>query len=492
MKPTVALCASLMALPAMAQRDFQLITQRNAWLTSGNAAALTTLTDSTVSQGAISYSHTGGALRTVSQPQRENAVGADVQSYYRISPTIVANGKIAYTNRQGTQMSGSMLLPTSELMPFDLVDDSLNNAGDKRTELFNLVGAIGWQAWRHVAVGAKVDFTAGTYAKHRDLRHTNTIMQLRTGVNTFWSPNGTTDGIGAGFLYYRTTETMLFDVYGTTDRVFKTLVDYANHHGEVETYGVEGFTDNSREVPLLSQYVGFNVQGAWKRLFADASYMHRSGYYGKLSQYTASHEQHRGDIFTLHLRGDVAKAEKHHWWIDGTLNTERLTANRENYRRVAASDNNSVTYYEYYEQTKMSDKAQTYGTVSATGYWHPSGEIYLWHVHAGVDYWTRKQTAYLYPETFTEQLNVITPFAEARRSFLLHDTSLLSAELGSSMATGDIHLFAAHAALRYEFPIRHTAVRPSISARYDFRTATSDCQQGLTRNVITATAGVTF
>lgn len=493
MKPTVVLFASLLCLPALAQRDFRLTASRNAWLTSGNSAALTTFADSTLSQAEIHYAHRGGSLRSASEPRREHAFGGSVESYYRVGPSLVAHGSMTYANRQGSLMSGSMMWPTSELMPFDLVDDSTANAGDKRMETFHLTGAVGWQATRHVAFGAEVDFTAGTYAKHRDLRHTNTLMRLHTALSAFWSPDGSANGLGASLLYRRTTETLLFDVYGTTDRVFKTLVDYANHHGEVETFGVEGFTDDSREMPLLSQYVGAGLQGAWHGLFAEATYLHRTGRYGKHSQYTAAHEQHRGDLFSLHLRADVAHTAQHLWWTEATLHTERLQALRENYRRVASSaTGSSLTFYDYYEPTKMSDKAQTYGSLTATGYWLPSGAIYLWHVHGGAVCHWRKQTAYLYPETYTTSRLVVVPFAEASRSLHMGHNGLLSIALGGAVGTTDLHEAAAHAKVSYEWPLGHSRVRPSIALRYDFRTATGGQQQGLTRNALCATVAATF
>ena len=50
----------------MAQRDFKLTEQRNVWLASGNAAALTTFGDSTISQATLAYRHDGGKRHTMS------------------------------------------------------------------------------------------------------------------------------------------------------------------------------------------------------------------------------------------------------------------------------------------------------------------------------------------------------------------------------------------------------------------------------------------
>ena len=191
MKPTIVLFVSMLSMPAMAQRDFLLTKQRNVWLTSANAAALTTYSDSTIAHATLSYSHADGTRRSLSDGKRQDVYGADVQSFFRLSPSIVAYGRAAYENRSVTEAAGSMFFPTNQLMPFDLVEEDEGNAGDKGMETFNVDGTIGWQVTRHMAIGAQLNYSSGTYAKHRDLRHSNTLMDLSlTYEYNFW-PYGT-------------------------------------------------------------------------------------------------------------------------------------------------------------------------------------------------------------------------------------------------------------------------------------------------------------
>ena len=174
------------------------------------------------------------------------------------------------------------------------------------------------------------------------------------------------------------------------------------------------------------------------------------------------------------------------------MTTERLTAERENYRKTTATDGTAVTYYEYFEPTKMADKTQTYGTAAMTAYWNPAGEIFLWHVKGGVDYWTKRQTAYVFPDINTAKKHIIAPFVTAKRGFLTHNSSLWTAQVGCSVLTGSEEQFAANAALAYEMPVQGTRVRPSITLSYNFRTATGGIMKGLTRNVVSLTAAATF
>ena len=491
MKLTIVLFANLLCLPTMAQRDFRLTEQRNAWLTSSNAAALTTFGDSTIAHAALSYRHDGGRLHTISEGTRQDTYSADVRSYSRLSADIVAYGSATYSRSNITDAAGSMLLPTISLMPFDLVDDTNDNAGDKSMETFCINGAIGWKAWRRLAIGARLDYTAGTYAKQRDLRHSNTLMDMNASLDAMLSlPHNS--GIGVGMVYSRRTESMQFKTYGTTDQIYYTLIDYANHHGERETFGTEGFTDSKNRLPLLSEYIGVTAQAKYDRIFADIAYRHRNGYYGRKSQYSASHEQHHGDCLALHLRYDIAQRAERLVWFDLHLTTESLTSQRENYRRTTATNGTSAIYYEYFEPTKMADKVQTYGTAALNAYWKPSGQIYLWHITGGTHYQSRRQTAYVYPDTYTASCHIVTPFVSARRSLLTRGGSLLSAEAGCSTAMGSYRHVAANAAITYEMPVKGTHLRPAISLKYDFRQATNGDMKGLTRNTLTLTASATF
>ncbi len=488
MKRITVLFANFLCLTTMAQRDFQLVEDRNAWLASDNAAALTTMEDSTIAVGKLFYKYDDGDLRSISQAKRQNTYGADVRSYCRLSEKVVMYGCMTYANVHGTQMAGSMLFPTTELMPFDIVEISEDNVGSKQCEVFNMTGAIGWDARKDVSVGARVDFTAGDYAKHRDLRHSNTLMNLSADLSFLYKPWG----IGGGFLYRRNTETLSFKTYGTTDKVYQTLIDYANRYGETETFGGDGFTDSSQEQPLFSEYMGGMLQWKWKGLFIDMAWMHRDGYYGKLSQYTVSHSQHRGNSFSARMRYDFIVSEKRLWWIDVTMDTEKLTAQRMNYRQVVSEDNPSLRYYEYYEPTKMSDKVQTCTAISATGYWRPSGEIYLWYINGGLNLWNSKQTAYRFPESKTEKKHVVNPFVTMRRNILFRDTSLLTVQCGYAMTFGWLEQQAAQARIAYEMPLHGTRIRPCLSLNYSHATATRGEMKGLSRHVLTVAAEVTF
>ncbi|MGN1374929.1 MAG: DUF6850 family outer membrane beta-barrel protein [Prevotella sp.] len=490
MRLKVVLFVNIVCLPIFAQRDFSLVRDRNALLSSGNAAALVTFADSSISKGSVAYRHENGDLRLPSQGRQRNVISADVSSYMRVSPKLVTFGHVSYINDYGTEMSGSMLFPTSELKPFDLIG-SAEDAGSKRAEIINIMGAAGWNVWRKLSVGAKLDYTSGSYAKYKDLRHTNSLMNLYSRADIFYNLSDN-NGIGLGFIYRRQTESLRFKTFGTTDVVHTTILDYANGYGETETFGVDGFTDGGQEQPLFSEYTGLSANTKIGPVTLGMTYLHRHGYYGRNTQYAVLYENHSGEQWAYSARMDLLNNHNALLWIDMQLQTVRLSSYRTNYRRVTSQDNSSLTFYEYYEPTKMSDKAQWFGKMNISGYWEPEGSIYMWFAVVGADYFHNKQTAYLYPEIYTSTSHILSPFADIKHSFLFKDKSLLSFNVGGSACFGMQRQWHTKLKASYEIPIRHSDIRPNVSLRYDYHKSMGDDLFKGIRNMFTVELGATF
>lgn len=477
------LCTLMISVGVFAQRDFSLIENSNAWLTSGNAAALISYSDSTISRAALCYGYEGGRYRGSFAGKDEMTLLANACSYFRLSDHVMSYGSVSYTNFSGTDMSGSMLnigrssgfeIKNQDIVPFDILQ-SEEDAGRKHMEKFNAIGAFGWNIAKGLSVGAGADFSAGSYAKYKDLRHSNTLMNLHTNASVFYSLGK--PGIGASFLYNRSTETVNYKTYGTTDHIYQVLLDYANQQGETLTYGGDGFIDDNTELPLFEEQCGFSVQGSLSalrsQLYAKITYLHRHGYYGKQSQYTASYEQHHGNSYGIDVRLTFPKTCNTLSWLDFTLNAQKLTTFKNNYRQVKSVENNSVTFYEYYAPTKMSDKAFNSGKLCYTLYAIPAGAIYLWQLDAGTGFLFSKQTAYLYPEMSTREVSLWAPFVCGKRNILFNNTAMFSISAGIGAQCGNMDILKdgigrqLHQSLmlRYEFPLWR--IRPNISLHYN-------------------------
>jgi len=128
----------------------------------------------------------------------------------------------------------------------------------------------------------------------------------------------------------------------------------------------------------------------------------------------------------------------------------------------------------------------------------------------GSTFWMRKQTVYLYPQSYTQHLKTWQPFIKGHRHFSLGTAKTLTAEAsvalnlgsGTAMEKGALECeyitatqLLAHAMATYEFPLRGVSgLLPCISLRYDVRKATShtDYLAGSVRQQLTIAVGITF
>ena len=166
-------------------RDYQTVTTADSWLSSANAAALTRFSSASIAQAALSLSYGKGELTDYYDSPKVLQAGAAIASYYRLSRRTVVYGAISYDNWTGRDMTGSAFMHIGGRYPFDIVEDSLTNAGRKHRDTYRLSGAVGIDVWRGYALGARVDYTAANYAKYKDLRHKNKLMDLSATVSAY-------------------------------------------------------------------------------------------------------------------------------------------------------------------------------------------------------------------------------------------------------------------------------------------------------------------
>lgn len=478
-------------LVAHAQRDFQLAVDRNVWLGSGNAASYVTFADSTISHATVGYDFNARG-RNVSRGSRSNGMNLEAESFMRLAPNVMAYGKAAYANTSFAEAGGSTIYGWETLQPFDIVelpltdDGTRSTLGDMRLQMFHITGVVGWNVTGGLSIGASFDFNAGSFVKQKDLRHNNSLMNLDARFSVMQKISGMVSA-GASFVYKRNTETIQYKTYGTTDQTYSVLVDYANGMGIKEMFGENGFTDGKQEQPLVNDNVGTNVQLCLKPLennmemLLDFTYLHRNGYYGKESQFTASHAHHTGNSYLWKARLNLPSADYSHvTMVEGNLCFHDLTAYATNYRQTKDQNNNAIIRYEYYTPTKISDRYLMTGNVFLTSYlgkWESAGKrptIYPWRMQGGVGFSHSKQTGYLGLGMDTHDFNVWTPFFDVKRNFPVRSTDVLSLEIGTSyqmpsscrtMNKG----VTLNATASYELPMKqYHNVRPLFSLGYGY------------------------
>jgi len=431
MKLICVVLGSLLSLSLFAQERLRNVFDRNVWLSSENAAALTSFNDTLLSQASLSWKHDAGNWCDFSESNDQHVVAADVSSFKRLFSSVMVYGGIGYTNFNGRNMQGSMLIDDGDVKPFDIVDYSLDNAGRKHKEIIRVNGALGWQMSTHLSLGAKIDYRSGTFVKYKDLRHTNTYMRLHTSAGLFVSSLFNRHiSLGATATYRRRIESIEFKTYGTNDKEYFSLVDYAVLTGVVEYFSGVGFTESGSKLPLYSCHLGGGVQaslhfGNGFEWYNSYQYLNQEGSYGEKSQYDISYAQWNGEDMHYESRLSRRSGQSFHI-LDFSLHSVSLSVKRNICRQERDENNSSVLFYRYYTPVKINDKQLDDLHFAYVWCYEPILDMYRWRVKGGVDVSKIDQTAYLYPSFRRQNITVYKPFVSTEHLFELSSDRYLN------------------------------------------------------------------
>ena len=408
------------------------------WLCSPNAAGLTRYAFANMGTAELSLTKGKGGFVNFNASPDVLTLDATVESFFRLNSHAVVYGRMSYTNFSGDDMAGSAFISrpagASAILPFDIVEDSLTNTGTKHQDTYRLCGALGYDLYKGFALGARLDYTAANLAKYKDLRHKNKLMDLDLTAG-FYLPlalTGSTElSLGANYRYHRTTESLQFSTYGKNEKVYNSLVAYANFMGHLEQFGMNGYTDKSREMPLVSDYNGIGAQLALRSgpfgFYNAFDYARRHGYYGRRSPYTITYANHESDLYRYDAQLSVSSARDARFTLDLALSAENLRNDAANYREL--QNEQGATYYEYYTPVKTANKLLTSGTVclgadlgqiATTHHPTPNAQPPLprWSLRLGLNWHHREQTAYVYPFARRQDLSSREPFVSLCRNIV--------------------------------------------------------------------------
>ena len=399
----------LMAQDSLLLRDYRFVRQADPWLTQRNTAALTRFASNNIVTAEAVLNYSKGELVDFYDSPDVLQGNVAIESLYRLNRRTVLYGGIKYDNWSGRDMTGSAFIhlsPLADRYPFDIVEDSLTNAGKKHRDTYRLTGGFGIDIYRGISVGARLDYTAANYAKYKDLRHKNKLMDLLLTAGIY-VPVTRWLSFGADYNYHRNTETLRFSTNGKSEKVYKSLIDYGTMMGLVEQTGNMGYTDKSQEMPLFEDSHGGSFQLGVQPItaltaYASIGFSHGTGYYGRKSPYTITYTRHSRDILEL-CAALVYQCTSSRHRLDASYTTEKLNNKAETWRDM--TNESQATYYEYYDPVDTGDKKWKEMLLTYTADLGIRGELPTWTFEACYRWMQRRQVAYLFPFYRYQQLS---------------------------------------------------------------------------------------
>ncbi|MCR5152415.1 MAG: hypothetical protein K6A98_04585 [Prevotella sp.] len=380
-------------------RDYNYVMGADAWLTGGNAASLTRFRSNNIAVAGLSLSTRRGGLTHYHDSREVTQLTAATEALCRLGQRVVVSGYMSYDNYSGKDMTGSAFINPLR-KPFDITEETTENSGKKHRDTYHINGAVGVDVFRGYAIGASLDYTAANYAKYKDLRHKNKLMDMDFSAGVYL-PVLKYLSIGADYHYLRNTESVSFSTYGKSDKVYRSLINYGAFFGIMEQFGNEGFTDKSREMPLFEDGHAGDIQaslrlGSRLSLWGRGGIARSKGYYGRRSPYTAvytRHKRHTDDMAFAMLYSPENGRSRHR--VDFSYRNERLNNKAETFREMINSS--GAYYYEYYDAVETADKQWQDMRLAYTASLGVKGELPTWLLDVAWQWGRQEQLNYLYP-----------------------------------------------------------------------------------------------
>jgi hypothetical protein len=404
-------CSADLAAQEDNWQDFAYIRQSEAWLGSENASGLQYLPVRKISLAEVFLNKSDGKFVNYHQSGNSSEYGAQTESFFRLNPKVVLYGKINYTHFNGKNMNGSVFIDPA-YNAFDILTD----AGDKNLEKYDLSGAVGIQLSSRWALGGKLDYEAANYAKFKDLRNENMLLNLTFSAG-FSYRIGSKLALGANYFYLRRVESLAFSLLGTTDKQYNSLISFGSFFGRTELFGESGYTQKGNNNPTVNTSHGVSLQADWKwnrqwRLFNEFSYKSGDGYYGKQSTTTPVYTEHH--FSGLAYSGALSFKDRH--FLNVKLGNQQL----DNFENVFVRENQpgGNTNIVYYGNNKVLDKSLMHVNLEYTANlgveaYHPT-----WVLKAGADFHDRRQTTMLYPFFRKQDIRVFDGWLSAGRNIV--------------------------------------------------------------------------
>ena len=382
---------------------------------TGNAAFLSTMLVPKVSYFEVAGQKQNGKFINASQSDDSFAYRISAGSYYKLNKRIMLYGAIDYTSFTGQNMSGSAFIQ-SGTAPFDIVEADDANKGRKRLDSYHLQGKLGYRATDCFRLGAAIDYTAANYAKHKDLRHKNTLMDMQVSVGANWDALSWMT-VGVSYNYHRNNEAIEFNTYGNKDVQYYSLISFGNYFGSREAFGDSGYTYG--RTPLFTQTHGGALQlelhpAAW-RFLSEVYYNSASGRFGNGSSTSVVYTHHDASEVGYRGRAVFGKEHKLLHVVDLKVSNETLKNYENSFR--SSTDANNVTQIVYYGSNEVLKRNTFQADAAYTAYIGSEGGYAAWKAGAVASYLHRTTDVNVYPFYRNQTVHCINVEAFGQRNW---------------------------------------------------------------------------
>jgi hypothetical protein len=378
--------------------EFEYIRRSDARIAGENPAGLQYLPVSKISLAEVYFSKNNGGFVNYYQSADNSEAGAQTESFFRLNPKVVLYGKVRYANFNGKQMGGSTFIDPYR-RTFDIQETADSTRGNKNMEDCRLTGAASIRISDRLILGGRIDYRVANYAKFKDLRHYNKLFDFSAAVGATCALGDRFEW-GVNYFYHRNVEEIGFEMYGTTDRRYISLISFGAFYGRAEEFGSSSsYTDPDNSNPAVGEWHGASLQLTFNKdeklqFFNELSYRMQNGFFGKRSPSTPVFFEHYAPAWS-YSASFLLRSGRNQQTVTAGIERESLK-NFENIYRFehTAGGRTDVAYL---GDNQILDCSTLKSSLGYTASLHVEDYCPQWILKAEASYYSREQTVSLYP-----------------------------------------------------------------------------------------------
>ena len=317
---------------------------------SKNPCGLLWMNSLNLSQAKLGFIKNNGGLVNYHESDDDFEIKAEASSIFHFNEKIILRGEMSYSFFEGKHMSGSSFIdPYTNAFNITEFDDS--NQGKKKLERYHILAEVGYNLYKGWVIGGSFDLVSANYSKMKDLRHSNTLSDIKADIGLAYEINPSFS-IGASYHYSKSIEDILFRRYSIAEKHYDMLISAGSFWGKRKSYDEHVGMISTEEKPVINKSNGGTLQLQYRPsdkilLFLDGGYSDVNGSYGIKSPTSIEYLYHTGKNYLLNLNA-VLKPTKTSRHIASLKIQSTSRDNYENVFKETVNDDfvNEVTYHD--------------------------------------------------------------------------------------------------------------------------------------------------
>ena len=374
-------------------RDFDFVKDVNPYIELSNPAALSGWNGKIAVVNA-GFEKSNGGLVSLTESDDSYKVGASTESFYRLSEKITFHGKLGWSYSAGKNMGGAILM-NPDYNPVNFYESDPTTVGTKQQEWYSVSGGMAYMfndAW---SAGVSFDYDCSDLTKIKDPRFANLWIDMKIKAGAGFRPSDNLF-LGISAIYHSTLEQVSGGIYGQTDKQYFIMVDRGGYYGTISELGKDNEVIASSKRPMNNAFYGGSLQAVIADRFSnEVTFLMRDGYYGYKNSSSSpmffdfSGIQARYDGSALfHSKNSIHK-------VSLSAGFESLGNDETPFEIVTLSS--GVKQIKYKEAKHVLDRIVIDGTLGYRWYSGIQDERPKTTVGADVDFYSKSQTAEIWP-----------------------------------------------------------------------------------------------